>query len=371
LLKKTVAFIIVLISFSFRVYALDANDISAECAVIITAQSGEVIFAKEEHKKHSMASTTKIMTSLLAVESEKLEDEIKVTGDMLKVEGTSMGLMAGDSVSLEELCYGMLLPSGNDAANVSALYLGGSLNGFAEMMNLRAKQIGMKDTNFVTPSGLDDDNHYSTAYDMALLGREAVGNPFFLKICSSTKATLTYGNPPYARTLYNHNRLLNSYDYVLGIKTGFTKKSGRCLVTYAEKDGTGLIVVTLNDPNDWYDHITMLDYGFSVVTSSQIKPEIPGSISVVGGNSAETGLCVQDVSIESNADDVRLVYYLPRFVYAPVSEGDVVGSVDVYVGDRFIQSITVTAKDSVGVKKADIKTEKKSILQKIKEIFHD
>ena len=371
MIKKTVAFIVVLLSLSFNVSALNADDISAECAVIMTAQSGEVIFAKNEHKQHSMASTTKIMTSLLAVESGKLQNEITVTDAMLKVEGTSMGLMAGDSVSVEELCYGMLLPSGNDAANVTALYLGGNIKDFASLMNARAKKIGMMNTNFVTPSGLDDDNHYSTAYDMALLGREAVRNPQFLKICSSKNATLTYGNPPYSRTLYNHNRLLSSYDYVYGIKTGFTKKSGRCLVTYAEKDGVGLVVVTLNDPNDWHDHKQMLDFGFETVTAESIKPHIPETIPVTGGFSDSVKVSVQDVLIESSAEKITYSYRIPRFIYAPVNTGDVIGNIDVFSGERLIDSISVTACNDVGIKKAETEKEDKSIFERIKEIFHD
>lgn len=342
-------FIIVLLSF-VRACALGADDISAECAVVITAQTGEVIFAKNADKKHSMASTTKIMTSLLAVESGRLSDEIKVDREMLNVEGTSMGLLGGDSVSLKELVYGMLLPSGNDAAEVTALYLGGSEADFAKMMNGRAKSIGMKNTNFVTPSGLDDENHYSTAYDMALLGREAVKNPVFLSICSSQSAVLTYGNPPYARRLTNHNRLLSSYDGALGIKTGFTKKSGRCLVSYAQRDGVGLIAVTLNDGNDWEDHRQMLDYGFSVVSGCKPKLKLPEKMAVVGGKTDAVNLCAEDFTLESTAENVTYLYYLPHFLYAPVRAGDTVGKIEVYSDGKMIGEISVTTADSVNVK---------------------
>lgn len=369
--RKTVAFIVVLIFLSFRVSALDADDISAECAVLMTAQSGSVIFSKNDRKIHSMASTTKIMTSLLAVESGRLQNEIKVTDGMVNVEGTSMGLSAGDSVSLKELCYGMLLPSGNDAANSAAVYLGGNTEKFAQMMNRRAKEIGMTDTNFVTPSGLDDENHYSTAYDMALLGREAVRNPEFLKICSSQKARLTYGNPPYERTLYNHNRLLSSCDSVLGIKTGFTKKSGRCLVTYAEKDGVGLVAVTLNAPDDWNDHMKLLDYGFSSVSAEKIQPEIPASLAVVGGNSESVKISVGDYCVESTAENVTFSVYLPKFVYAPINVGNILGSVNIFIGGRLIDTVSVTACTDVSVKIAEIKNSNKGIFERLKEIFHD
>lgn len=206
--------------FSIKTKAVGLNDVSAECAVLMSVQTGEILFAKNAHERHSMASTTKIMTSLLAVEQYTPGRTIRVKNSMLKVEGTSMGLLDGDTVTLEGLIYGMLLQSGNDAANVTAITLGGSVEKFAEMMNSRAKEIGMKSTNFVTASGLDDENHYSTAYDMALLGCEAVKNPEFLNVCSDQKAVVSYGNPPYDRTLTNHNRLLYSFEGTVGDVVG-------------------------------------------------------------------------------------------------------------------------------------------------------
>lgn len=348
--RRILTVIFVLILSVVKVYALSADDISAECAVLITAQTGEVIFAKDEHKKHSMASTTKIMTSLLAVESGRLSDEITVTQDMLNVEGTSMGLLGGDIVSLRELVYGMLLPSGNDAAEVTALYLGDTKENFCTLMNARAKEIGMNDTNFVTPSGLDDENHYSTAYDMALLGREAVKNPEFLRICSSAKATLTYGNPPYERTLRNHNRLLSSYEGALGIKTGFTKKSGRCLVSYAQRNGVGLVAVTLNDGNDWDDHVRMLDYGFSKVSAAEPRINLPQTVNIVGGQKETVKLQHEKFMLESTAENVEYRIFLPRFIYAPVESGDVIGRADVYSDGRLIESISIMSAEKVSVK---------------------
>lgn len=349
---------------------MSANDISAECAVLMTAQTGEVIFQRNAHQMHSMASTTKIMTSLLAVESGKLRNEIKVDASMLAVEGTSMGLVVGDSVSLNELVYGMLLPSGNDAANVTALYLGGTRENFAQMMNKRAEEIGMLDTNFVTPSGLDHENHYSTAYDMALLGREAVSNPEFLKICSSKKARLTYGNPPYERTLYNHNRLLSSYPTALGIKTGFTKKSGRCLVSYAEKDGVGLVAVTLNDKNDWYDHKQMLNYGFSAVKAENIEFNYPTSINVVGGNKSSVALTADEFTVDSMAKNITYEIRMPKFIYAPVKIGDVIGELRVFSDGKIIGSVSITANESVEIKTVEIKEESKGFFERIKEFLH-
>lgn len=348
MIKKFISFFLILVFSSLRVSALNANDVSAECAVVLSEQTGEIIFEKNPHKQQSMASTTKIMTSLLAIESCKLQNEIKVTEDMLKVEGTSMGLLPGDSVSLDELLYGMLLQSGNDAANATAVYLGGSLDDFAQSMNTRAKQIGMNNTNFVTPSGLDSQYHYSTAYDMALLGREAVSNSKFLSVCSKQKSTLTYGNPPYSRTLYNHNKLLEYYDYALGIKTGFTKKSGRCLVSYAKKDGVGLIAVTLNAPNDWQDHRLMLDYGFDSINSFEVNADLPMSIPVVGGSADNVKITTETYVYSSmNSADIEHQVFLQRFIYAPVKIGDVVGFWRIYADDKLVEEIPITAAESV------------------------
>lgn len=348
--------------------ALESSDVSAECAVVISRQTGEVIFQKNAYRKHSMASTTKIMTSLLAAQSGKLHEEIIVERNMIQVEGTSMGLLPGDRVSLLELIYGMLLPSGNDAANAVAVFLGGNVENFSKLMNSKAKEIGMNQTHFVTPSGLDDDDHYSTAFDMALLGRYAVNDPVIRTVCSSHKAALSYGNPPYRRTLYNHNRLLESYKYCLGIKTGFTKKSGRCLVSYAEKDGCGLIAVTLNAPNDWNDHKKMLDYGFSKLKRYVFNAEVPKEISAVGGN--VENLPIECSPFEYDSMEKRNIVQkvtAERFVYAPIKKGDNVGKVDFFVDGEKIGSSEIYAASDV--KATEQKQEEKSFFQKIKERF--
>ena len=185
-----------------------ALSVSAGGAVIINGQSGEILWEQNCRKELSMASTTKIMTALLLCESGELDREITVTEEMVTVEGSSMGLLPGDKVTYRGLLYGMMLASGNDAANTVAIALGGDAATFSEMMNAKAAEIGMKNTNFVTPSGLDSASHYSTAYDMALLARYALENADFREACSSQYATLFYGNPPYRRTLKNHNKLL-------------------------------------------------------------------------------------------------------------------------------------------------------------------
>ena len=306
-----------------------ALGVSAEAAVLLCAQTGEVLYAKNAYTTRSMASTTKIMTALLTLEENTPTREIVTTAEMTAVEGTSMGLLPGDRVTLYALACGMLLSSGNDAANTAAVALAGSVDAFAHRMNDRAAAIGMRSTHFVTPSGLDDEAHYSTAYDMALLAREALRNPVFRSICQSRTITVSYGNPPYRRTLTNHNRLLGMVDGCIGVKTGFTKKSGRCLVSAAERDGVTLIAVTLCAPDDWNDHIAMLDYGFGRVQSAPADVDLHGlSLPVVGGTRSGVPVSVAGAPrIVSGTDGgtVTRRVYLQPFVYAPVQKGDIVG----------------------------------------------
>ena len=345
-------------------FTIDASalDVSAKSAALIEVSSKELIYGKNENEKLPMASTTKIMTALLTLESGVKNDTIITTKDMLKVEGTSMGLLPGDIVSTKDLVYGMLLASGNDAANVAAITAGGDLQSFAVLMNERAKQIGMSSTNFVTPSGLDAENHYSTAYDMALLGAQAILNPEFRAICSTKSARLCYGNPPYMRTLKNHNRLLSSYEYAIGIKTGFTKKSGRCLVSAAQKDGVILVAVTLKAPNDWQDHIKMFEYGFSQYENVILDDDLSTvSLDVVGAQDNMITLkCSNKPQIAlkspSNVQITRKIE-LSQFEYAPIKQGKVVGKALYYNEDKLVFETPIVTQQAV-----DLKIEEKQII---------
>ena len=200
--------------------------VGAKAAVVMEAQSGALLFAQEAHRRLPMASTTKIMTALLTLEQPGLDEEFTVDPDAIRVEGSSMGLREGDTVTLRALAGGMLSASGNDAAGAAAARIAGSGEAFAALMNQRARELGMEDTHFVTPSGLDAPEHYSTAYDMALLGRAALRNPELAAMAGAKRVSLFFGNPPYQRSLLNHNRLLSLYPDAIGIKTGFTKKRG-------------------------------------------------------------------------------------------------------------------------------------------------
>ena len=332
----------------FEMSAYSFGDVSAYAAVLVCVDNGEVLYSKNADERLSMASTTKIMTSLLALEYPTPDLEISVTDEMVKVEGTSMGLQAGDSVSLRELVYGMLLQSGNDAANAVACVLGGDAEGFSQLMNARASQIGMKNTNFVTPSGLDDENHYSTAYDMALLASECIKNPEFTFICSQKRASLTYGNPPYFRTLTNHNRLLWMYNDSVGIKTGFTKKSGRCLVSAAERNGITLVAVTLKAPDDWNDHIAMFEYGFSKCIGAEFTCDLSDiKLNVAGGTKNQISVRIADSVDFVSGESAEVRIMLPPFVYAPVADGVKVGKAVFLSGGKTIGESFILASEDV------------------------
>ena len=267
--------------------AAEAPAVSAKGCVLMDAQTGYILFEQNAQEKLPMASTTKIMTTLLTLESGDLDTPFVVDSDAICVEGSSMGLLPGDTVTKRALCVGMLLPSGNDGANAAAVRVGGSIPAFLEMMNARARQIGMTRSCFASPSGLDEEGHGASAYDMALLAREALRNPEFSEICCRQTMTVCYGNPPYARTLTNTNKLLGMDDTVIGVKTGFTDAAGRCLVSACRRQERTLICVTLNDRNDWEEHSALYDYGFA--GAAEYVPPVPEPVAVqIEGGTAQT-----------------------------------------------------------------------------------
>lgn len=337
-------------------------DVSAVSAILIEADTGTVLFSKNEKEHRQIASTTKIMTALLTLEAGEPDKEFQVDSAAIKVEGTSMGLRDGDKVTRRALCYGMLLPSGNDAANAAAVNISGSKTAFAKLMNSKAKEIGMTDTNFVTPSGLDADGQYSCAYDLALLAREAMNNKDFAEICALSKAKVAFGNPVSERWLVNSNKLLTSYDGCIGVKTGFTDSARRTLVSCAERDGIKLIAVTLNAPNDWSDHTKMLDYGFEKVKMCDFTYDASGLILPVIGSDKETvGVKCDSVQLplcDEQKEKVTVKVYLPGFVYAGLSAGDKVGEICYELNGETVAAAELTVAESCvqAKQKADIFT---------------
>jgi D-alanyl-D-alanine carboxypeptidase len=239
--------------------------LSARCAVLLEQKTGRVIYERNAHSKQKIASITKIMTAIIAIESSQLNNEVMITPEMIKTEGSSIYLQVGEKIKMKDLIYGLMLRSGNDAAQAIAITVGGSIPGFVSLMNEKAAWIGMTNTNFTNPHGLDDgDKHVSTAYDMALLTRYAMGNKIYRQISATKVHKVKIENKDWTCIWNNKNKMLTKYyKYSTGGKTGFTKAAGRTLVSTAEKGGMKLIAVTLDAPDDWDDHRTMFETAYN------------------------------------------------------------------------------------------------------------
>lgn len=323
--------------------------VSAKGAVLIEAESGEVVFQRNADARLPMASTTKIMTALVAIENADISKTVSVSPAAVGVEGSSVYLHANERMTLEDLLYAMLLESANDAATAIAIEVGGSVEKFAEMMNERAQDMGLSNTHFENPHGLDGETHYTTAYELALITREALSNQKFKEICSTYKKTIPLNETEGVRLLINHNKLLKSYDGAIGVKTGFTKKSGRCLVSAAERDGLTFIAVTLGAPDDWRDHGAMLDYGFSLYEARRLCDI--GSFSYImplsGGKDDHIILeNAQKITVilPTTASEIECVVELPRFCLAPVQEGEEIGRLVYYLDGEKIAESAIIAK---------------------------
>lgn len=256
-LKKIFLLVLLLLIVPLKINAYNLG----EAAILMEEDTKRILVSKNMNKKKLIASTTKIMTAVIAIESGKLDKTVKVTDKVLEAYGSAIYLSIGEKMKLEDMVYGLMMQSGNDAALMIAEYLGGE-DKFVKKMNEKAKEIGMKNTTFSNPHGLDEKTkNYSTAYDMALLMRYANADPTFRKITGCKKHTVKTNEKTYVWS--NKNKLLYSYEYTTGGKTGFTKKAHRTLVTSASKDDLNLIVVTLNDPNDFQNHEELYEYGFN------------------------------------------------------------------------------------------------------------
>ncbi len=315
-------------------YAAGATDtaphVSAKSAILIEASSGNAICEYNADVRLPMASTTKIMTALLAIENRKMTDTVCVSPKAVGIEGSSVYLSANERLTVSDLVYALMLESANDAAAAIAIEISGSTESFAELMNARARELGCEDTHFDTPHGLDGDTHYTTARDLARITAAALKNDTFRKVVSTERHTIPMEGGG-VRLLINHNRLLRETDHVIGVKTGFTKKSGRCLVTAAERDGVTVIAVTLSDPDDWRDHRALLSHGLDAYECHHLAGEgtlkIP--VPVVGGN--ESFVIASNESsvtlcLPRSEGEIRREIRLDRFYFAPVERGAVLGS---------------------------------------------
>lgn len=331
------------------IHPVNTLALSAKSAILIDGHTGRVLMEQNARERMGMASTTKIMTALIALEEGDLNSEVEISYFAAGMIGSSMYLKSGEKITLLDLIYGLMLNSGNDAAAAIAEHIGKDMETFADLMTQKAKSFGLNDTSFANSHGLDADNHYTTAYDLAQITRRALEIPLFAQI-AATKA-ITIGMGENARTLVNHNKMLSLYKGATGVKTGFTKKCGRCLVSSATRDCLKLIAVTLNAPDDWNDHKQMLDYGFANYKwkSPVKKGDYMKAVPLMGAEYDKILLYAgEGVELAAKSGDViKVVYDVPNFVQAPVFNGQRIGSAQVLLSGKVIKTINLIAAEDI------------------------
>ena len=314
-----------------------AIETSARSAILMDMDSNRILYEKNINEKRSVASISKIMTAVIAIESGKLDDKVIIGNEITKSYGSGIYIKVGEEMTLRDLVYGLMLRSGNDAALAIAKYVGGEVEDFVQMMNKKAKEIGMNNTEFHNPSGLDqEEGNYSTAYDMAILTSYAMKLEDYKTITSTKKYTLTTNKNVYS--WINKNKLLSIYKYTTGGKTGFTEIAKRTLVSTATKNNTNLVVVTLNDGNDWQDHQNLFEYGFSNYTNLKILDK--GNITIYDDEYYEDyKLYVKNdfYYLLSNSEEDNLIFKYELNKKRSINNGDMVGVLNIYLGDKKIR----------------------------------
>lgn len=347
LLRKFTGIVLSLaLIFAVKIPARAELAVSAKAAILMHADSGRVLYEKNADEHMLIASTTKIMTAIVVLEHCELDDLVEVDSRSAGIEGSSMYLKAGESYTVEDLLYGLLLVSGNDAASALALHVADSMEEFAELMNAKAAELGMTESSFKNAHGLDEEGHYSTARDMAKLAAYCMGNEDFARIAGTVSHTVG------EQTLVNHNRLLREYDGCLGLKTGYTMAAGRTLVTCAERDGARYVCVTLNDPADWDDHKALYDWAFANYSFAEVIPaglsyEVPLISGAEMTAPAETEGAAY--ALIQNGESYDMELELPAFAFAPISEGDRAGRAVACSDGQEIASVRIVYSEDVEV----------------------
>jgi D-alanyl-D-alanine carboxypeptidase len=306
-----------------------------------------------------IASTTKIMTALVVIRTTDLDERVKIMPEAVGIEGSSLYLRADEVLTVRELLLGLMLQSGNDAAVALAIFCGGTVEGFVDQMNEMARYLGLSRTHFANPNGLDDEQNYSTAHDLAVLAMYALEDDTFREIVSTKTATVG------GRALTNHNKLLWQVDGAVGVKTGYTKSAGRILVGAAERNGRRLVTVTINAPDDWNDHAALFDYGFEEYETRTVlsEGECVGTVPVLSGDRIEVHAVAQTTFTYSLLQDEtpELRLHLPRMLFAPVTGGAAAGSADVMLNGRVLGTVPLIWAESV----FETPTEHRMIWQRI------
>ena len=319
---------------------------SATASILMDVDSGRVLYEQNADKKMLIASTTKIMTALVAVENGTLSDVVTIKSSHM-AEGSSMYLKAGEQLTLETLLYGLLLCSGNDAAMAIADHVGGGVDHFVEMMNEKAQELGMSNSSFANPNGLDDEKHYSTARDMAKLAAAAVENETLVRLFSTRSVTIG------GRTMTNHNKLLGLVEGCIGLKTGYTRAAGRTLVSCAQRNGQRLVAVTLQDGNDWLDHAAMLDYGFSAYPAKTFltRGETVRQVPVEGSDGISVPLlAAEDFTWPlAEGEQVETRWEVADSLVAPLTAGQVAGQAVFLLNGEEIGRVELLCVEDVSV----------------------
>ncbi len=371
---NTGLFVLIFLLFAVFVSVVTALSVSAnekpvtnaKAAVLYEPARNRFLYTKNENARLPMASTTKIMTALVAAERLSPEDVVSIPKEAVGTEGSSAYFKEGEELTVKELLYAVLLQSANDASVALAVHTAGSTEAFALLMNEKADSLGLSDTNFTNPHGLHNDEHYTTAHDLALIAAAALKNPLVKEIAATERMTITTSTD--TRTFLNHNKLLHLYDSCIGVKTGFTKNAGRCLVGAAERDGVLLISVTLNDPCDWMDHEKLLDLGFDLCENRTIakKGDFEYTLPVIDGECESITLSlssdVRAVLLKTDGE-VKAQVCLPRYLAAPINEGDTVGRVIFTYEGEIIAEAPICANSTVKLK------QKKGFFKRITEFF--
>ena len=353
---KKVIILLCLIVMLLNIVCINSLALSAQSTVVIDANSGRILYSHNAQNKMGMASTTKIMTAITALENADINSVATVSPNAYGVEGSSMYLVLGEQLSLENLLWGLMLVSGNDAATAVAEHVSGSVEKFAVLMNTTAQKIGAVNSNFTNPHGLSDENHYTTAHDLAKITAYALKNPKFREIVSTRTKSIPWKNHDYNRHLVNHNKFLTMYDGCIGVKTGFTKATGRCLVTAVEKDGMCLVCVTLNAPDDWNDHKTLYDSAFAEYIPHTIKNAAShiSSAKIKNGTADTVALTVDRdiiIPVKTGEEDKITTKVIPfEDLQAPVKKGDILGTFVIEIGGQPTGEFPVIAAESVELK---------------------
>ncbi len=360
----------------FNNLSATAFAISARSAIVMDANSGRILYSHNANAKMGMASTTKIMTAITALENADINSIATVSSTAYGVEGSSMYLVKDEKLTLEDLLWGLMLVSGNDAATAIAEHVAKTTDAFADLMNKKAAEIGAVDSHFTNPHGLSDDNHYTTAHDLAKITAYALENPKFREIVSTRTKSIPWKDHDYNRHLVNHNKFLTQYDGCIGVKTGFTKATGRCLVTAVEKSDLRLICVTLNAPDDWNDHRTLYDNSFSEYSPYKIKTagETAMVAKVEKGSFDTINLVAKhDLYIPLKAGEESNITTTPSCfenLQAPVKKGDILGKLTVIINGNNCGEFPLVASEDVALKKVLFKASSGNFGISLKKVFN-